>query len=194
MFDLMLTDGAQWFTGAAVVATLLFGITVALLFLGGDGGLDVAGDLDVPDGADAGDGAFKILSFQGIVGFGMGWGWGGLVAFRSLGWNWNQSAVAGVAVGAIFLWMLWLGFKALHDLTGDGNVHASDAVGHEGTVTVTIPETGSGRVRLVIGRRQREFRATAQGIEIPTRETIQVTAARDDGTLEVKRSPAQGSG
>ncbi len=183
MFDLMLTEGAQWFTGAALVATLLFGVTVLLLFLGGDGGL---GDVDVPDGADHGDGAFKILSFQGIVGFSMGWGWGGLVAFRSLGWDWNLAALAGLVVGGIFLWMLWIGFKALHDLTGDGNVHAHETIGHEGTVTVAIPESGSGRVRLVIGRRQREFRAASHGHEIPSRRPVRVTAAREDGTLEVE--------
>jgi membrane protein implicated in regulation of membrane protease activity len=167
MFDLMLTEGAQWFTGAALVATLLFGVTVLLLFLGGDG-------------------AFKILSFQGIVGFSMGWGWGGLVAYRSLGWDWNLAALAGLVVGGIFLWMLWIGFKALHDLTGDGNVHAHETIGHEGTVTVAIPESGSGRVRLVIGRRQREFRAASHGHEIPSRRPVRVTAARDDGTLEVE--------
>lgn len=188
MTDLLFADGAMWFTAVATTATLLFAITVLLLFVGGDGGIDLGGDLggdlDVPDGS--GDGAFKVLSFQGIVGFGMGWGWGGLVAFRSLEWSWPAAALAGVVTGLVFLWMLWIGFKALHDLTGDGNVHARDAVGHEGTVTVAIPETGSGRVRLVLGSRQREFRATANGRVVAARDTIRVLDARDDGTLEVE--------
>lgn len=184
MYNLLLEDGAVWFTAVAFITTLLFALTVLMLFVGGDGGIDVGGDLDVPDGG--GDGGFKVLSFQGIVGFGMGWGWGGLVAYRSLGWDWSTAAIAGIATGLLFLWMLWLGFKALHDLTGDGNVHASDAVGHEGTVTVAIPETGTGRVRLVLGSRQREFRAASTGRPIGVRDDVRVVSARDDGTLEVE--------
>lgn len=184
MSHLLLDDGAVWFTAVAVTATLLFAVTVTLLFVGGDGGVDLGGDLDVPDGS--GDGAFKVLSFQGIVGFGMGWGWGGLVALRSLEWSWSSAALGGLATGGVFLWMLWLGFKAMHDLTGDGNVTATDAIGHEGTVVVAIPESGSGRVRLVLGQRQREFKATAIAGDLASRTPIRVVAARDDGTLEVE--------
>ena len=182
MLQFFLTEGAQWFTGVAVVATLLFAIAVLLLFVGGD----ASGDFDVPDGGDTGDTAFKVLSFQGIVGFGMGWGWGGLAAFRSLEWSWPASAAFGVATGLGFLWLLWIGFKALHDLTSSGNVRPADAIGLDGTVTVEIPQTGSGRVRVILGRRQREFRAMTSGEEIPSRSTIRVIAANDDGSLQVQ--------
>jgi membrane protein implicated in regulation of membrane protease activity len=180
-----LTEGAQWFTGVAVVATLLFTLTVLLLFMGGDSGGDLSGDLDLPDGGDPGSNTFKVLSFQGIVGFGMGWGFGGLAAFRSLDLPWPTAAAFGAATGLCFVWMLWLGFKALHDLTGSGNVRPADAIGLDGTVTVEVPPTGSGRVRVVIGRRQREFRATTSGEEIPSRAAIRVISANDDGSLQV---------
>ena len=182
MLNFFLTEGAQWFTGVAVVAALLFALAVLLLFAGGDTGADI----DLPDGGDPGNTAFKVLSFQGIVGFGMGWGWGGLAAFRSLDWSWSTSAAFGLATGIFFLWLLWIGFKALHDLTGSGNVRPGDAIGLHGTVTVEIPRTGSGRVRVVLGRRQREFRAMTGGEEIPSRTDIRVVAANDDGSLEVE--------
>lgn len=185
--NLLLTEGAQWFTGVATVATLLFSLTLLLMFVGGDGGLDATGDLDLPDGGDPGNVAFKVLSFQGLIGFGMGWGWGGLAAFRSLDWSWPAAAAFGTGTGLCFLWMLWLGFKALHDLTGDGNVNPTDAIGLSGTVTVAIPETGSGRVRIVVGRRQREFRAIATtDRDIPSRTQVKVLSANDDGSIQVE--------
>ena len=178
MQQLLFDDGAIWFFGVAAIASLLFILTIIMLFTGGDGGLDT-------DVSDSSDGAFKVLSFQGIVGFGMGWGFGGLAAFRSLDLAWPTAAAFGAATGLCFLWMLWLGFKALHDLTGSGNVRPADAIGLDGTVTVEVPPTGSGRVRVVIGRRQREFRATTSGEEIPSRAAIRVISANDDGSLQV---------
>ena len=77
MQELLFDDGAIWFFGVASIASILFILTILMLFTGGDGGLH-------PALSDSSDGAFKVLSFQGIVGFSMGWGWGGLAAFRSL--------------------------------------------------------------------------------------------------------------
>jgi hypothetical protein len=186
MLDLLMNEGAQWFTGVAFVASLMFAITVLLLFVGGDGGLDGGGDVDLPDGSGDGNASFKVLSLQGVVGFGMGWGWGGLVAFRNLGWTWNVSAVAGVVVGGLFVAMLWLGFKLVYGLAGDGNVHRRDAMGLTGTVTVAIPASGSGRVRVVIRNHQREFSATSRSIRIESHSAVRVVAVRDDGMLEVE--------
>jgi len=177
--ELLFDDGAIWFFGIAAIATLLFILTIAMLFMGGDGGLDA-------DSGDASDGAFKVLSFQGIVGFSMGWGWGGLAAFRNLEFTWAQSALFGMAIGTAFLWILWLGFKAMHDLTGDGNIDASDAIGAEGTVTITIPAQGRGRISVVVRDRQRQFKAVSNGKAVASRTAIRVIASRGDGTLEVE--------
>ena len=177
--ELLFDDGAIWFFGIAVIATLLFLLTILMLLLGGDGGLDA-------DTGDASDGAFKVLSFQGIVGFSMGWGWGGLAAFRNLDFNWPQSALFGVGIGAAFLWILWLGFKVMHDLTGDGNIDPDDAIGSEGTVTVAIPSDGRGRISVVVRDRQREFNAVTDGMAVSPRTAIRVIGSRSDGTLEVE--------
>ncbi|MDG2022166.1 MAG: hypothetical protein P8J59_09475 [Phycisphaerales bacterium] len=179
MQELLFDDGAIWFFGVAAIASLLFILTILMLFVGGDGGLDT-------DTGDASDGAFKVLSFQGIVGFSMGWGWGGLAGFRNLDFSWTQSALFGLVIGTAFLWILWLGFKAMHDLTGDGNIDPDDAIGAEGTVTISIPAEGSGRISVVVRDRQREFKAVAEGETIASRTPIRVIAARGDGTLEVE--------
>lgn len=187
MLDLLMTDGAEWFSGVAFVSSLLFGVTVLLMFVGGDGGLDTGADLDldVPDGS--GDNAsFKVLSFQSVIGFGMGWGWGGLVALRSMGWSWNAASVFGVAIGVIFLRMLYVGFRLVYSLNGSGNIRRADAVGHVGTVTVAIPASGHGRVRVVIRNRQREYRATAGSTAIASQAAVRVLRLRDDGVLEVE--------
>ena len=177
--ELLFDDGAIWFFGIAAIASLLFILTIAMLFMGGDGGFDA-------DTGDASDGAFKVLSLQGIVGFSMGWGWGGLAAFRNLDLTWPQSALFGLVIGTAFLWLLWLGFKAMHDLTGDGNIDPGDAIGTEGTVTIAIPSEGSGRISVVVRDRQREFKAVANGKAVATRTAIRVVASRGDGTLEVE--------
>ena len=179
MQELLFDDGATWFFGIAVIASLLFILTILMLFTGGDGGLDA-------DVSDSSDGAFKVLSLQGIVGFSMGWGWGGLAAFRSLDFSWSNSALFGIAIGGVFLWMLWLGFKAMHDLTGDGNIDPNDAIGAEGTVTIAIPTGGRGRISVVVRDRQREFKAVASGTALASRTSIRVVASRSDGTLEVE--------
>ena len=179
MQELLFDDGAIWFFGIAAIASLLFILTILMLFIGGDGGFDA-------DTGDASDGALKVLSFQGIVGFSMGWGWGGLAGFRNLELSWAQSALFGLVIGTAFLWILWLGFKAMHDLTGDGNIDPNDAVGVEGTVTVAIPTAGRGRISVVVRDRQREFNAVAGGTALASRTSIRVVASRSDGTLEVE--------
>ena len=66
MLDLLLTGGAQWFAGVAFIATLLYGVTVLLMFVGGDGGVDAGADLDldVPDGSGSDTSSFKISRFK----------------------------------------------------------------------------------------------------------------------------------
>ncbi|NBP80591.1 hypothetical protein EBU58_07700 [bacterium] len=106
MLDLLLTGGAEWFTGVAFLSTLLFSVTVLLMFLGGDGGLDadIDLDLDVPDGSGADNSAFKILSFQGVIGFGMGWGLAGLCPGPSI-----ASLSYGGIGGTVFLLAMFAG-------------------------------------------------------------------------------------
>jgi membrane protein implicated in regulation of membrane protease activity len=107
-----------------------------------------------------------------------------------MGWSWNTAAIFGVAIAAIFLRMLWLGFRLVYSLNGSGNVRREEAVGHTGTVTVAIPVSGTGRVRVVIRNRQREYRASSSGQAIASQGPVRVTRVRDDGILEVE--PADG--
>ena len=87
------------------------------------------------------------------------------------------------------IWLLWIGFKALHDLTGSGNIAIEETLGAEGQVTVDIPAEGktTGRIRLVVGERQRQYRATTQGDAIPSRARVRVVATHSDGVVEVDR-------
>ena len=55
MQQLLFDDGAIWFFGVAAIASLLFILTIIMLFTGGDGGLDT-------DVSDSSDGAFKSKS------------------------------------------------------------------------------------------------------------------------------------
>ena len=184
MYDTLFTEGASWFSGIAIVATIFFMITVLLLFMGGGDGMD--GGVDFDSGSDS---AFKVLSLQSVVAFAMGWGWGSIGAFRGFDWSWNASAGFGILTGAGMIWLLWLGFKAMHDLTGSGNIAIEETLGSEGQVTIDIPAEGSttGRIRLVVGERQRQYRAITKGDTIPSRSRIRVVATHPDGVVEVER-------
>ena len=188
MYETLFTNGASWFSGIAIVATFFFMITVLLLFMGGgesvDGGADMGGEFD-----GSSDSAFKVLSLQSVVAFAMGWGWGSIGAYRGFEWSWNASAGFGILTGAAMIWLLWLGFKAMHDLTGSGNIAIEETLGAEGQVTIDIPAEGktTGRIRLVVGDRQRQYRATTKGEAIPSRARIRVVATHPDGVVEVDR-------
>ncbi|UCD76566.1 MAG: hypothetical protein JSV91_06500, partial [Phycisphaerales bacterium] len=60
-------------------------------------------------------------------------------------------------------------------------------VGHEGSVYVTVPAAGKGRgrVRVVIGDRQRMYSAISEGGELARNSQVRVVRVNEDNTLTV---------
>lgn len=185
MPDVLVADGAAWFTIPAVVGTIFFLLRVVFLFVGGD-----AGDLDVD--LDHGDPteAFKILSVQSIAAFMMGFGWGGIAGLRAFGWEWMPSMLIGLAIGGAMVWVLALLLKIVHDLQASGNVRLEHAVGAEGTAYTSIPAGGAGRgqVQVIVDGRQRIYSAVAQGEAIASQARVRVLKVNEDRTLIVDRA------
>ncbi|MCA9291397.1 MAG: NfeD family protein [Phycisphaerales bacterium] len=199
MLDVLLAHDALVFTIPALVGTLVFLVKLGLMAIGGDGGdLDV--DLELDGGlGDAGLGdaahgdstdAFNLLSIQAIATFLMGFGWGGLGAWKGLGWEIPTSLLAGAVFGAALMWLLGILMKLIVDLQSSGHVRLRHAVGVEGVVYTNIPAAGAGtgQVRVVVDQRSRIYTAASEGEALPTGTSVIVVQVREDRILSVARA------
>jgi len=191
MTELFFGPVAIWFGIPAVVGTAFFLFRMALMLVGGDadadvdvGGVDLdAGDVDV-DSGDSGEStaAFKVLSVQAIASFLMGFGWGGLGAYRGSGWSPTTSVIVAIAAGSLMMWVLGMLLKWVYGLQSSGNVPMYQALEAEGTVYTQIPAAGegSGQVRVVIGDRERYYKALSAGEAVSTGSQVRVVSVNED--------------
>ena len=189
MIDIFFGGSAIWFGIPAVIGTLFFTVRLLLMFVGGDA--DVDADIDFDADIDTGDSdhAFSVLSIQSITAFMMGFGWGGLGGLRGAGWNEPTSLMFGLLAGVGMVWLLakLLGFT--RRLQSSGNILINDALGVEGTVYVGVPgsRAGRGKVRLVIGERQRYLNAVTDEEPLGANTAVRVTGINDDNTVTVTK-------
>ncbi|OQA23767.1 MAG: hypothetical protein BWY59_02539 [Verrucomicrobia bacterium ADurb.Bin345] len=74
--------------------------------------------------------------------------------------------------------------------SGGGTLNLQNAVGREGTVYLTIPANGAGKVSVVVQNRLGEFEATSEsGEELKTGTSIRVVGVTGDKVLVVVRQP-----
>jgi membrane protein implicated in regulation of membrane protease activity len=167
-------------------------VTQVLGFAGGS--LDGDIDIDHGGGADAhhdGDG-FKIISIHGLAAFFMMFGWVGFAAQRESQTSVFVSIILGVIAGALAVWLMAKLFGMANRLQSVGNLDVNKAVGCPGTVYMTIPKGGTGRVVINIAGRQREMDAVhLNGEELATGAPIVV--ARIEENVAVVDSAAKNS-
>ena len=124
------------FCALAWVATLLSLGMMGIAFFADFGG---DGDADVP--ADAADGDTGHFSLRAIVGFLLGFGWGGYVAVQS-GLGTAGGIVVGLVLGIILFFIVAAIMRFIYSLKTDGSLNYASLVGMTGTVYVTIPPNG----------------------------------------------------
>lgn len=193
MSELFFGPIAIWFGVPALVGTAFFAVRTTLMLVGGDldadaGGVDGGFDTGGADGGGgAGDlddstGAFEFLSLQAISAFLMGFGWGGLGAYRGSGWSPMVAVLVGLVTGAAAMWLLGSMLRLLFRLQSSGNLPIYQALEAEGSVYAQIPAAGEGRgeVRVVIGDRERYYRAITAGNSIPTGAKVRVVSVNED--------------
>ena len=168
MMDLFFGGGATVFSIAAIIGTLFFLLRTVMLFVGAaDFDADVDVDTDVgADVSDASSEAFQIISIQGILAFLMGFGWGGLSAFKGLGLPFFLSVPIAAVAGGAMVWFLGKLLVAVYRLQSEGTVHIHQALGLDAEVYIEIPgeQAGSGQIRVVIDDHERYLQAkTPQG-------------------------------
>jgi membrane protein implicated in regulation of membrane protease activity len=174
-----------------LVGTVFFTLRTAMMLIGGDVDADVDVGVDVEfDAADAdmaaegsdSTAAFKVLSIQAIAAFLMGFGWGGLGAFSGSGWSPTVSVLVALVAGLAMMWVLGALLRFVYGMQSTGNVPMYQALEAEGRVYAQIPPAGAGKgeVRVVIGDRERYYKATSDGAALPTGARVRVVSVNED--------------
>ncbi len=194
-------EGLNWLEGiflmCALVGGVLFIFRLVVMVLGFDhhgdidfhGDVDVSGDVDVHgDVHSDSDVGFKLLTFQGITAFLMMFGVVGL--FLDMGLRINAiisiMGASGAGMGMTYLQARLM--QAMLKLQSSGTLNVKNAIGAEGTVYLTIPANGVGKVQVSVQDRLVEFEAvTDDKSEIKTGEQIRVVFMKGD-VLVVERA------
>jgi len=167
----------MFFLGCAVIGGFFVLVKLVLQFVGGDAGTDVGVDGGI--GSDTGhadsDGGFRALSLHGLSAFFMMFGLVGIALYRQSQVGVVTSIVGAVAAGLASVWFIGKIFQGAARLQSSGTLHVADAVGCTGTVYLTIPERGTGRVSLNFKNHLREFDAIEKnGAEVATGTLVRV--------------------
>lgn len=166
-----------FFLTCALIGGFFVLIRLILQFAGGDSDIDTDVDIDAHHtDADAG---FKLLSMHGLTSFLMMFGLVGLAFYRQNQAGFFVSIVGGTGAGLASVWVIGRLFSLVTRLQSSGTIGIESAVGGEGTVYLTIPAGGTGRVLITFNNRQREFDAMARNAaEIATGKRVRVTEVR----------------
>lgn len=178
----------------AVAGGTLLVIRLILMVIGLDhGDADVNMDLDHDGALDGGDGhgGFTFLSVQSIAGF---FTMFGLVGLGLLQINaapvW--SLVGALAAGVFTAWCTGMIFLGLRRLQSDGTLVMENALGQQGSVYLTIPETGTGAVSVTVQGVLRTMDAVSEkGQRIPTGSIVKVVGITGGKILVVTEQQNQ---
>ena len=189
--DLLFSAPAPWFTVPALIGT--GGYLFKLVFGMGEDDGGVGGDAGgLEGGAAASDIGSTALSLHGLFTFLMGFGWGGLVCLHAFEWSMIGSAAGGFAAGCGFIGIVIVVMRAGRRLQSSGNIGLAELVGNEGEVYSAIPAAGQGvgRVRTVLGDRERFVSASSTGEGIASRTRVVIERVNGDNSVLVR--PADG--
>lgn len=164
------------FCGLAWISTALaMVLTIASLF----GGVESDGDGDLASvDSDTGDGDVGIFSLRAIIGFFLGFGWGGFIAAAS-GCGALVSSLCAVGLGMLMFFIVAFLIRAIYSLKSEHVFDATALIGKTGTVYVTIPANGEPGGQVQISAGQLVTMAAVQEGEapLPAQTPVVVTAA-----------------
>lgn len=159
------------FCAIAWIGTLISAIMFVVAFIADIGG----GDLD----AGSVDGDMGVFSLQAVMGFILGFGWGGYLAVAG-GAGVGLGIFVGMLVGIIMFFVIAGIMKAIYSLKSDGSLKYESLVGMTGTVYVTIPPNGEpgGQVQVSHPSQLITMAAVQDGdTPLPAQTRIEVVAA-----------------
>ena len=190
----------------AVPATLMLVIQtiLSLIGIGGEHDMDYDSDNDINhdvghdvhaesshDGHEHnhehGNEGLKLFTLRGIVAFLAVSGWGALAISRS-GHPWFTAMGLGFIMGLIAMLLVAAVLKLFVVMQSNGALDMDNAVGLDGTVYLTVPAEGQGKVSVILQERLSEFDAVSEnGEEIKTGTEVTITGLTEDNRLIVIR-------
>jgi len=143
-------------------------------------------DLDHGDHADH-DAGLKLLTLQGLTAFIMMFGATSFAFSRGSLLNDIMIFIIGAVVGLFAMWLVAKGFALMRSLQSSGTMRISDAIGEEGTVYLTIPADGIGKIQVVISGRLMVMDAVSHDkVELKTGERVCVSEITSGGMMAVR--------
>jgi len=166
----------MFFLICATIGSFFVFTKFIMQLLGADADTDT-GDISINEHHFDSDKGFQLLSLYGFSSFFMMFGLVGLALYRQSKVGIPFSVIGAVAAGFASVWIIGKIFQAAMRLQSSGTIQTSDAIGCNGTVYLTIPKGGIGRVTLNIRNHSREFDAIGMhGEAIATGTPIRVVA------------------
>jgi len=168
----------KFFLACAIIGGFFVFLKLVLQFIGGDTHTDGGGvhsDIKMDAQHVDSDVSFRLLSLHGLSAFFMMFGLVGLAFYRQSQVGVIIAIIGAVVAGMISVWVIGKLFQGAARLQSSGTLKTADAVGSTGTVYLTIPKGGTGRVSLNFQNRLREFDASEKnGAELPTGTPVRV--------------------
>lgn len=163
-----------FFIACAAIGSFFVFTKFILQLLGAHADTDTGG-ISIDESHSDSDMGFQLLSLYGFSSFFMIFGFAGLAFYRQSQIGSTFSIIGAVAAGLVSVWIIGKIFKTATRMQSSGTLQTSDAIGCNGTVYLTIPQGGVGRVTLNFRNHLREFDAAgAHGEKIDTGALIRV--------------------
>jgi len=151
-----------------------------------DHGGDQIGSLDHGDQGH-GNAGLELLTIQGITAFSMMFGLTGFALSRSSLLGAIMTILVGGIVGLFAMWMVARGFALMKSMQSSGTMQIYDAIGEEGTVYLTIPAEGVGKIQITISGRLMVMDAVSlDKVLLKTGERVCVSEITTGGMLAVR--------
>jgi len=175
------------FLGCAVIGGFFVLVKLILQFMGSHTDANISTDIEFDAHHVDSDVGFRFLSLHGFSSFLMMFGLVGLALYRQSRSGLELSIAGAVIAGLFAVWVISKLFQWAAGLQASGNLQTADAVGSTGTVYLTIPANGTGRVNINFKNHLREFDAVESGgSEVPTGTPIRVVRV-DANVVVVER-------
>jgi len=181
-------DGIEiFFLVCAVLGGAFVLLRLVLMFVG----LGDDFDADGPDGGgdfhhEDSDAGFRVLSLHSLTSFLLMFGLVALSLYRQSHLGVLIAVLGGGAAGCASVWLIGKLFAMFNRLQSSGTIDVGDAIGAVGSVYLTIPAKGTGRVLVKVHNSLREYDASSSNeTEIPTDTPVRVVWV-DGGILVVE--------
>lgn len=175
----------QGFWYIALGASLFFLFQTVLTFMGSDHG----GDFNTHFSGDVShDTPFQLFSLRNLINFLLGFGWGGVAFYDSIG-NKTLLIIISILIGVGFVVLFFFLIIQILKLTEDNTFKIENLIGKVGEVYLTIPANMSGKGKILISSNgtNHELQAMTESEEnIPTNHSVRVIYIYDQTLVVAK--------